>query len=95
VDYLIKRFDMDLMSRADGYLRTHWSYTWKGELDPTYRVRVALKFSPDMKTLEVKTEAQSGGEGEWVTGYDTRLRDTIKMDLEALIGSAAVQEASK
>lgn len=88
-DYLVKRFDMDLLSRTDGYLRTHWSYTWKGEFDKKYRVRVALKFSADRKTLEIKTEAESGGENKRVMGYDTRLKESIRADLTALIGIPA------
>ena len=85
VDYLIKRYDMELLSRPDGYLRTHWLYTWTGEFDKNYRVKVAVKFAPDRKALEIKTEAESGGEGNWTPGYDTRLRDTIGNDLTTLV----------
>ncbi|MFO7535469.1 MAG: hypothetical protein R6X19_07275 [Kiritimatiellia bacterium] len=95
VDFLVKRFDMELLSRTDGYLRTHWSYTWKGEFTQKYRIRIALKFSPDRKTLEIKTEAESGGEGKRVAGYDTRLRDFIRTELAALIGTPAITGASK
>jgi hypothetical protein len=89
LDYLVKRFDMEVLSRTDGFLRTDWLYTWNGEFDAAYRVRVTLKFTPDRRTLEVKTEAQSGGEGKWEAGYDTRLRDTIQADLGILIGASA------
>ena len=94
-DYLVKRFDMDLLSRTDGYLRTHWLYTWKGEYDKKYRVRVALKFSADRKTLEIKTEAQKGGENKWVLGYDTQLRESIRAELTDLIGIPAGTGAAK
>ncbi len=95
MDFLVKRFDMEMLSRTDGYLRTHWSYTWKGEFNQKYRIRIALKFSPDRKTLEIKTEAESGGEGKWVTGYDTRLRDFIRTELVELIGTPAEKGAIK
>lgn len=89
VDYLIKRFDMEVLSRGDGFMCTHWSYTWKGEIDPAYRVRVALKFSPGRETLEIKTEAESLDDGEWVHGYDKRLREQVFTDLTALVGTPA------
>lgn len=95
VDFLIKRYDIELLSRTDGYLLTHWSYTWKGEFDANYRVRIAMKFSPDRKSLELKTEAESGGEGKWIPGYDTRLRDFIRAELGGLVGSPAGTGASK
>ena len=86
VDYLVKRFDLEILSRTDGYLRTNWSHTWNGKLDEDYRVRVSLKFSPDRKTLEIKTEAEKGGPGHWVLGYDTRLTDMTRRDMVALVG---------
>ncbi len=87
VDYLVKRFDLEVLSRADGYIRTSWNYSWNGKLEDSYRVRVTLKFTPDRKTLEIKTEAEKGGPGHWILGTDTRLTDAMSTDLAALIGN--------
>jgi hypothetical protein len=38
--------------------------------------------------LEVKTEAEKGGDGQWVLGYDTRLSEVIHADLANLIGES-------
>ena len=86
VDTLVKRFDLEVISRQDGYLRTNWLYTWTGKVRENYRVRVTAKFSPDHKKVEVKSEAEYGGAGMWVMGYDTRLLETIKTDVMGTIG---------
>ena len=86
VDTLAKRFDIEILSRQDGYIRTSWLYTWTGTVNENYRVRVTAKFSPDHKKVEVKSEAESGGPGQWVVGYDTRLLETIKADIMGTVG---------
>lgn len=86
IDALVKRFDIEIMSRQDGYIRTTWLYTWTGKVQENYRVRVTAKFSPDHKKVEVKSEAEYGGSGLWVMGYDTRLLETIKTDIMGTIG---------
>ena len=86
VDMLVKRFDIEVISRPDGYIRTGWLYTWTGKVQENYRVRVTAKFSPDHNTVGVKSEAEYGGPGHWVMGYDTRLLETIKTDAMGTIG---------
>jgi hypothetical protein len=86
LDTLVKRFDVEVMSRQDGYMRTSWLYTWTGTVNENYRVRVTVKFSQDHKKIEVKSEAEFGGPGRWVMGYDTRLLETIKTDIMGTLG---------
>lgn len=86
VDIMVKRFDLEILSKDDGYIRTGWLYTWTGKLMENYRVRVTIKFSPDHTKVEVKSEAEFGGQGQWVTGYDTRLLETLKSDIMGSIG---------
>jgi len=86
VDTLVKRFDMEVLSRQDGYIRTNWIYTWTGTIDENYRVRVTAKFPSDRKRLDIKSEAEFGGPGRWAMGYDTRLLETIKSDIMGKIG---------
>ena len=86
VDTLVKRFDMEILSQQDGYARTTWLYSWTGKVQENYRVRVTTKFSPDHKMVEVKSEAEYGGPGNWVAGYDTRLLETIKTDIMGKVG---------
>ena len=86
IDTLTKRFDLAVLSKEDGYARTAWLYTWTGEVDENYRVRVTSKFSPDKKKVEIKSEAEYGGPGKWVMGYDSRLLSTIKTDVMGTVG---------
>ena len=89
VDTLVKRFDLEVISREDGYIRTRWLYTWTGKATENYRVRIAAKFSPDHRKIEVKSEAEYGGPGKWVMGYDVNLLSTVKSDIMGTIGRPA------
>lgn len=82
LDMLIKRFDIEVSQKENGYIRTGWLYTWTGEVTDYYRVRITIKFSQDRKKLELKTEAYYKD----YTGYDTRLLSTIKSDIMGSVG---------
>ena len=86
MDVLVKRFDIEVLSQQDGYARTTWLYSWTGKMDENYRVRVTIKFAPDHSKVEVKSEAEYGGVGNWVPGYDARLLETMKTDIMGRIG---------
>jgi len=86
VDTLVRTFDLEVLSKENGYLRTNWLYTWTGEVKENYRVRVTVKFTPDQTKCEIKSEAEYGGSGSWIMGYDTRLLATIKTDVMGTIG---------
>jgi allantoicase len=88
IDVLAKKFEMAMISKDGAYARTGWIYTWntKGKYTNDYRNRVIIKFSPDRKQVEIKTEAQYGSEGKWKNGYDSRLLKTIKQDIMGVVG---------
>lgn len=86
VDRLVKRFDLAILGKEDGYIRTSWLYTWTGKMQENYRVRVTIKFSVDKKKVEIKSEAHYGGPGKWEVGSDTRLLSTLKTDIMGSIG---------
>lgn len=87
VGLLVKHFDMEVLSKEDGYLRTTWHYRWTGELTEDYRVRVIAKFNADRSACEVKAEAEYGGPGDWVIGTDTRLLQEVQGAMLGTIGS--------
>lgn len=89
VDTLVKRFDIEVISKEDGYMRTGWLYAWTGKVMEDYRVRVTAKFSPDRTMVEIKSEAEYGGANNWEIGYDTRLLQTLKADLISAMGRVA------
>ncbi|MFZ4705131.1 MAG: hypothetical protein ACOYMF_03885 [Bacteroidales bacterium] len=88
IDVLANKFEMEMISKEGAYARTGWIYTWntQGKYTKDYRNRVIIKFSPDRKNVQVKTEAQSGTEGKWKDGYDSRLLQTIKQDIMGVVG---------
>ena len=90
VDLAAKRFDIEVLSKEDGYLRTGWLFTWTGKLNQFYKVRTVMKFSPDKNKVEVKSEAQYFHRGffgnGWQMGTDERLMSTMRTDLMGKLG---------
>lgn len=88
LDVIARRFEMDMISKEGGYARTQWSYTWndKGKYTKYYRTRVVFKFSADRTKIDLKTEAEYGGDPKWQLGWDTRLLQTIKQDVMGTVG---------
>jgi len=88
LDVCAKRFEMDMISKDGGYGRTNWIYTWNvnGQYTKNYRTRVIFKFSADRTKVDIKTEAEFGGEHNWIIGWDTRLLETIKQDVMGAVG---------
>ena len=88
LDVIARRFEMDMISKDGGYGRTNWCYTWndRGRYTEKYRTRVIFKFSSDRKKVDIKTEAEFGGEPRWIRGFDTRLLSTIKQDISGAVG---------
>ncbi len=92
VDLTARRFDIEILSKEDGYLRTGWSHSWTGKLNDYYKVRAIIKFSPNKDKVEIKTEAQYyspgfAGIGQgWQMGTDERLTSTMRTDLMGKVG---------
>ena len=91
IDILAKRFELEVISKDGKYIRTTWLYTWwkKGEVTDEYRVRAVVKFSPNGRTVDIKTEAQFLKNNQWIVGYDTRMLSTIKTDIGGILGRTA------
>lgn len=92
MDIVSSRFEMDMISKEGGYGRTNWIYTWndRGKYTEKYRTRVIFKFSSDRTKVNIKTEAEFGGEPKWVRGFDTRLLETIKRDIMGVVGNTTL-----
>ena len=93
VDLIARKLDIEILSREDGYLRTGWLYSWTGKLTEVYKVRAVVKFSPNKKVVEIKSEAQYFTKGTcftfgagWVMGTDERLTTTLKTDIMGKVG---------
>lgn len=92
LDVVASRFEMDMINKDGGYGRTNWVYTWnkKGKHDDKYRTRVIFKFSADKTKVNIKTEAEYGGDGCWIKGFDTRLLSTMKQDIMGAVSRTTI-----
>lgn len=95
VDTIARKFDIEILSKQDGYLRTGWLHTWTGKLEESYKVRSVIKFTPDKHKLEVKSEAQHFNPGflgigqGWEMGTDELLTTTLRTDIMGKVGRTA------
>lgn len=90
VDVVARRFDIEMVEKESGYLRSGWVYTWwkDGVRTENYRVRAMVKFTPEKEAVAIRTDAQymdrlSRG---WITGMDTLLLETLKSDIMGTVG---------
>jgi hypothetical protein len=85
VDILARKFDLEMINKESGYIRTAWSYTWTGERVETYRVRATVKFTPKRDQVQIRSEAEYGVEGSRIMGTDDRLLTTLKTDIAGVV----------
>ena len=87
VDLLSEKYEMEMINKDGGYARTANNYYRKsnGRSDDKKRVRITLKFSHDRTQLSVKTDVQRLKGGEWRDGYDTKLGQQIREDLQGVL----------
>lgn len=92
MDVIGRQFELDMISKEGGYLRTNWIYTWnkKGKYTEKYRTRVVIKFSSDKSRVDIKSEAEFGGEPRWEKGFDTALLTQVKQDIMGVVGSTVL-----
>lgn len=92
MDVIGRRFELDMISKDGGYLRTNWIYTWNknGQYTANYRTRIIIKFSADKKRVDIKSEAEFGGAPNWVKGFDTELLTQVKQDIMGVVGRSVL-----
>ncbi len=89
VDAMARSFDLEVMDKPSGYIRTSWKFTFirSGEVIDRYRARIVVKFQgTDWTTLEVKSEANWLSDRGWEVGYDSRLLEDVFGDLQGRLG---------
>ena len=90
VDTIARNWDIEMMDKESGYLRTAWHYGISGGPYTRYRARLTVKF-PEVENpskLEVKTEAQwlRGDTHGWVTGFDSAFQRDVFTALSGRLG---------
>ena len=91
VAFILNRhgFDTEAIQPEVGYIRTRWNYEWndRGTTLEAYRVRVVCNFNPARTQLIVNAEAESLVRNQWERGFDTRAIETLRTDLNNVIGN--------
>jgi hypothetical protein len=91
-DLLAKNYDLEVMNKDTGYIRTAYKLTMdrysNGQMESCYRKRVTAKIQSDADIIEIKTEAGWWDATCWVEGYDSGDLSTLKTDIAAVIGDA-------
>ena len=90
VDTLSQEYDLEVLEKDAGYLRTSWKYTYVsgGKVVDRYRSRIVVKLtgSPDWTKVQVKCESNWLDNEGWILGYDVRLLEDIYGDIQGKLG---------
>jgi len=90
VDTLSQKYDLEVIEKKSGYLRTSWSYTtvdFFKNIDDRYRSRILIKINKiGQLRVSIKCESNwlSSGGGE--SGYDSILLEDVYGDIQGKIG---------
>lgn len=92
VDTVALKYDLEVIEKDSGYLRSTWKYTTTGRKDSSsrvvvdnYRSRVIIKMDGNGKA-RVKSESSWLGDLGWEMGYDTIVQQEVYSDLQGKIG---------
>jgi hypothetical protein len=88
VDAISSKFDIEVVDRESGYVRTSYKLTTitSSKIRGNYRSRIVAKFNTDWSVLQVKSESGWLEDGSWVEGYDSQVLNDIYTDLQGRIG---------
>lgn len=89
VDTLTRKYDLEVIDRESGYVRTSWKHTYvvQGAVSERYRSRIVLKFVGEKwEQLQIKCESNWLAQSGWMLGYDTRLLEDVFGDIQGRIG---------
>jgi len=91
VAFILNRhgFDLEVVQPEVGFIRTRWNHTWvmnRGAATDRYRVRVRTYFNPSRTQLIINVDAEFLRGSNWIQGFDTRAVETLRNDLNHVIG---------
>ena len=97
VDTIARDYDIEMLDKDSGYLRTVWAYGISGGTYNRYRARITVKY-PEVKVpvkIELKTEAQwldSQSNNRWVRGFDRNFQRDVYTALSGRLGRVVSTE---
>lgn len=96
VDTVARNWDIEILDKDSGYLRTAWMHGISGGSYERYRGRLTIKY-PEVQhpeKLEVKTDAQWLNDRPmgWVSGFDTAFQRDVYSALSGRLGRTVPSE---
>jgi len=85
-DTLAKNYDIEVIDKESGYIRSGWMYTLSGKINENYRTRVIAKIPVSDNKVEIKIDAHWFDSSNWIPGYDTLLLDQVYTDIQGSVG---------
>ena len=91
VDTIARDYDIEMLEKESGYLRTGWKYGISGGTYNRYRGRITIKY-PNTETpsqVEVKTDAHwlsDPAYGVWMEGFDRSFNRDVYVNLSGILG---------
>jgi|GEM_PF-1086725 len=101
VDTIAREYDIEIMDKSSGYLRTSWQFGISGVSGPQvnrYSGRLTIKFpdvKPPIEKVDLKTDARWleinswNNMSYWVTGFDTAYQRDVYGALSGRLGRTA------
>ena len=90
VDTLSQKYDLQVIEKKSGYLRTAWAYTTVNALNNVndrYRSRIIVKINESEPIrVNIKCESNWLGSAGWESGYDSILLEDVYGDIQGKIG---------
>ena len=90
VDTLSQKYDLEVIQKDGGYIRTAWKYTFidGDKISNRYRTRFVAKLSgsPVWNQAQLKCESNWMEDEGWISGYDSQLLKEMYGDIQGKIG---------
>jgi hypothetical protein len=92
VDTLSQKYDLEVIQKDGGYIRTAWKYTSLdgAKISGNYRTCFVIKLSgaPNWDKAQLKCESnwREDEDEEWIAGYDSQLLGEMYGDIQGKIG---------
>ena len=91
VDVIARDYDIEMLEKESGYIRTGWKYGISGEPYNRYRGRITIKYptTESPAHVEVKTDVQWSSDpdrGVWVEGFDRSFERDVYVNLSRILG---------
>lgn len=88
VDVVSQDYDIEVLSKDSGYLRTGWKSGISGGDTQRYKGRLTVKFPPEHNQVRVKTEAQwfNPQTGQMIEGFDSLMNRDVYTAIGGVLG---------